>query len=98
MYMRITVDGMHCEVSTKRKCDPQKWNAYAGRMKGVGDAVKQYNAYMDTLQQKVFEAKRKLIETDQALSAEAIKNNLLGKKEEKEKHFLLEIFLYHKTP
>ena len=36
--------------------------------------MKLFNAYLDTLQQKVFEAKRKLIETDKELTAENIKN------------------------
>src|SRR4051812_7875184 len=78
VYMRITVDGTRTEVSAKRKCEPSKWNPENGRMLGKSEAVKQFNAYLDTLQQKVFEAKRKLIETDQVISAEAIKNLLLG--------------------
>jgi hypothetical protein len=62
--MRITVNGVYAEISTKRKCNPVNWNIAAGRMNGKGDTARTFNAYLDTLQQKVFEAKRKLIETD----------------------------------
>jgi len=94
IYMRITVDGHSAEISTKRKCKPENWNVAAGRLKGKTDVVKSCNAYLDTLQQKVFEAKRKLIETDKELNAENIKNLLLGKDNGK-KYMLLEVFQYH---
>jgi site-specific recombinase XerD len=94
IYMRITIDGHSTEISTKRKCKPENWNVEAGRLKGKSDSVKAFNAYLDTLQQKVFEAKRKLIEIDKELTAENIKNLLLGK-DNRKKHMLLEVFQNH---
>ncbi len=94
VYMRVTIDGDNCEISSKRKCEPEKWNKIAGRMMGKGDAVWSFNAYLDTLQQKILEAKRKLIETDQALNAENVKNLLLEKSNQR-KHMQMEIFKNH---
>ena len=94
VYMRVTVNGNYCEISTKRKCHPRDWNVSAGRLNGRSDIAKSFNAYLDTLQQKVFEAKRQLIETDEELTAESIKNVLLGKNN-KQKYMLLEVFKYH---
>jgi hypothetical protein len=94
IYMRITIDGHSAEISTKRKCKPDNWNVEAGRLKGKSDSVKTFNAYLDTLQQKVFEAKRNLIEMDKELTAESIKNLLLGK-DNRKKHMLLEVFQNH---
>ncbi len=94
VYMRITVNGVYAEISTKRKCNPINWNVVAGRMNGKGDTARTFNAYLDTLQQKVFEAKRKLIETDKELTAENIKNLLLGK-DTRKKYMVLEVFKYH---
>src|SRR5258708_1185196 len=91
VYMRITVDGLRCKITTKRKSDPQKWNQDAGRLNGKTDVVKSFNSYLDTLQQKVFEAKRKLIETDKLLSPENIKTILLGKEIHHKKFMLMEI-------
>jgi hypothetical protein len=51
--MRITVSGIYTEISTKRKYNPAS---------GKDNTARTFNAYLDTLQQKVFEAKRKLIE------------------------------------
>ncbi len=64
------------------------------RLVGKSDLVKAFNAYLDTLQQKVFEAKRKLIETDKELTAANIKNLLLGK-DNRKKYMILEVFQYH---
>ena len=78
VYIRITVNGIYCEISTKRKCNPDKWNIDKGRLNGKSDAVTAINSYLDTLQQKIFEAKRKLIEVDKPVTAENIKNCLFG--------------------
>lgn len=95
VYLRITVDGESCELSTKRKCAIEKWNQDAGRMNGKNDAAKAFNLYLDTLQQKAFEAKRKLIELDREITARSIKTILSGTEVAKEKYMLMEIFKYH---
>jgi site-specific recombinase XerD len=94
VYMRVTVNGNYCEISTKRKCHPRDWNVSAGRLNGKSEIAKSFNAYLNTLQQKVFEAKRKLIETDKELTAENIKNLLLGK-DTRKRYMVLEVFQYH---
>lgn len=94
IYLRITVDSVCCEISTKRSCNPQKWNASAGRANPKTDVGKTLNPYLDAIHQKVFEAKRKLIETDKTVTAEAIKNSIMGK-EKQTKRMLLQIFSYH---
>ncbi len=95
VYMRITVNKSYCDISTKRKCNPEKWNQDAGRLRGKTDEIKSFNSYLDTLQQKVFEAKRKLIETDKLLSPENIKTILLGKEIHHKKYMLMEVFKHH---
>ncbi|MDB5279946.1 MAG: integrase family protein, partial [Ferruginibacter sp.] len=95
VYMRITVDCQRSEISTKRKCNPASWHVDAGRMSGKTDDVKAFNAYLDVLQHKVYEAKKQLIELSKPVTADNIKNLLLGIEEEKPKYLLLEIFRQH---
>jgi len=59
------------------------------------EAAIEFNSYLDTLQQKVFEAKRKLIELDKDISPSNIKDVMLGKSINREKRMLMEIFKYH---
>ncbi|MDH7462184.1 site-specific integrase [Chitinophagaceae bacterium 26-R-25] len=95
IYMRITVDSKYVEVSTKRKCEPSKWNAHAGRANNKLESYKEFNAYLDTLQQKVFEAKRKLLELDKDVNPSNIKDLLIGNDVDENKRMLMKIFAYH---
>src|SRR5688500_5118595 len=78
VYLRITVDGLPKELSTKRRCEPGRWNQGAERAAGTKEEIKAFNAYLDTLQAKAYEAKRLLIETGQPVTAAAIKEKMLG--------------------
>ena len=46
VYMRVTVDGLRCEISTHRKCKPDDWNRTIGRMTGRTEAAKHFNSYL----------------------------------------------------
>lgn len=78
IYLRITVDGIPKELSTKRSCDPNRWNPAAERASGTKEDARALNAYLDTLQAKTYEAKRQLIESNQMITAAGIKDQLLG--------------------
>ena len=96
IYLRITVDGQSAELSTERKCDPLRWNQHAGRATGSKDSTKNLNAYLDTLQEKVYEIKRKLIDRSKPITAVIIRDTLSGKKDIHDKsRMLLEIFQHH---
>jgi site-specific recombinase XerD len=93
IYMRITVNGKRSEATTGRECDPARWNAHAGRANGNKEEVKTFNAYLDDLQTKVYEAHRQLTEADEMVTAETMRNKFLGKTEKPRS--LIEIFKDH---
>ena len=82
-------------MSTKRKCDLGKWNKDAGRLQRKNDPTNEFNAFLDTLQHKVFEAKRKLLELDRIITPQAIKDLLMGKSMKQDKKMLMELFRHH---
>lgn len=61
-----------------RSCEPNRWNPAAERASGTKEDARALNAYLDTLQAKAYEAKRQLIESNQMITAAAIKDQLLG--------------------
>jgi site-specific recombinase XerD len=93
IYMRITIDGQRVELSTKREWTPGRWSAVAGRATGTKEDAKAINAYLDTLQVKVHEIHRSLINDEQQISAQKIKEKLLGVSERPK--MILEIFEEH---
>ncbi len=93
IYLRITVNGKRAELSTGRECDPKKWNSKSGRAIGTKEDIKSFNAFLDNLQSKVYEAHRYLFENGKLITAETLKNRILGKSEKT--YMLIDIFKDH---
>ncbi|TDE12323.1 site-specific integrase [Dyadobacter psychrotolerans] len=93
VYLRITVQGKVAELSTKKLWNTKHWNSIAGRATGNKEDTRTLNAYLDMLAAKVHQAKKMLIEDDIKVTAEALKNVLLGKSTET--RTILEVFQYH---
>ncbi|MBB6610832.1 site-specific integrase [Pontibacter sp. Tf4] len=81
IYLRITIAGKRAEISTSRECYPKGWNASAGRAIGTRETILSLNAYLDTLQQKIYEAHRQLLEQGKEATANQVKAAYLGKQE-----------------
>ena len=110
IYLRITMDGVMKEMSIHRNCDPGRWDSRIGRAiisKTSGrrsaseplttdDPFRALNAYLDTLQAKVHEARHQLLMSGKPITAEAVRDFARGRKSGGERpHLLLEIFQYH---
>ncbi len=93
VYLRLTVDSERTEISVQRECEPIRWNTSAGRAIGTKEEIKALNAYLDTMQGKVYEVQRSLIDEGNPVTAENIKNKLLGIKEPSQT--ILEVFKQH---
>lgn len=93
VYLRITTHGQRAEISTGREWVPERWNTSAGRASGTKEDVKALNSYLDTLQGKVYEAHRRLLDADTVVTAEAVKNKFIGKTEKP--RMLVPIFQDH---
>jgi integrase len=93
IYIRVTIDGERFEIHSTRECDPENWSSVKGRMVGNKEEVKQLNNYLDLLQTKIYESQRELLSAGYEVTAQAIKNKLIGK-EERQKT-ILEVYKYH---
>ncbi len=61
VYMRLTIDAKRTEVSTKRECEPEKWNSGAGRARGTKEEIRTLNSYLDSLQAKVLNVQQQIM-------------------------------------
>lgn len=93
IYLRCTTNGRRFELAVKRECDPEKWNTGSCRMVGSKDEAKSTNAYLDSLQTKVYEAYRTLLDRGKTITAEAIRAVLTGETDRPK--MILEIFKEH---
>jgi site-specific recombinase XerD len=93
IYMRVSVGGKRTEFATQREWDPAKWNSSAGRANGTKEATRELNAFLDTLQTKVYEAQRKLVDEGDNVTTDTIREIITGRN--RNTKMLLEVFDYH---
>lgn len=93
IYMRISVGCQRTEISTQRRWEPSRWNIAAGRASGTKEDARSLNAYLDTLQGRVYEAQRQLIADNQEVTIHTLRQRLEGKKEKS--RMLIDIFKNH---
>ena len=92
VYLRITVDGVSKELSTKREWDPVRWHVRSGRAIGTKEDAKTLNVMLDTIALKAQDARRILIGENKEITAQAIKNYLIGIDDSKT---ILKVFKEH---
>jgi len=93
IYLRITVDGKRAEHSIQRYIHPDNWNGKGGRATGNKEKFKSLNVYLDTVRAKIYEQQKTLLEKNELITAEGLKNGYLGISEKKQS--LMVLFAYH---
>ncbi|WP_237488061.1 site-specific integrase [Hufsiella ginkgonis] len=95
IYMRITVECNRTELSVGRECDPKRWSSHSGRAIGTKEEYRSLNAYLDSLQTKMYDVHHFLLQTGETITCEALKNKFTGKVEKPK--LLIEIFEGHNS-
>lgn len=93
IYLRITVEGKRAEFSIARNVEHTSWNQAAGKMKGTSEEVKKFNAHLDALQSKLYDAHQALIRENKLITAESLKNKYTGASDRQ--RMLVPIFQKH---
>lgn len=93
VYLRITVDGKPKELTTGRKCEPERWNSRAGRAIGTKEEIRSLNAFLDTLQLNLHEVRRKAVEEGRDITSSFLKEMLTGKGEKPK--MIIDVFQHH---
>ena len=93
IYLRITIDGKICEISTKRSIHMSKWVAKAQKVSGSNEAAKSFNLYLKTFEQKVYDTYNALQRDEGLITCQILKNKILGIGERS--RTLLQIFRDH---
>ncbi|MFI3293719.1 MAG: site-specific integrase [Rikenellaceae bacterium] len=75
---RISINGEIAQFSTKIDVEPQQWDAKIYRLKGRGQAVVQTNQKLEELTKKITEYHAELLKQYNYVTAEQIKNMVLG--------------------
>lgn len=93
VYVRITVDGIPKETSTKRKWDARRWDQKLERAAGTKEDAKSLNFFLDSLVTRINNYKTDLTQAEQTITAKCIIDFVKGKTVSKAK--VLEEFQKH---
>lgn len=93
VYLRITVDGVPKEISTKRKWEATRWNQKNERATGNKEDAKSLNYFLDSLSTRIANYRTELINNDQTITSQKLIDFVKGKNVSKVK--VLEEFNDH---
>lgn len=93
IYVRLTVNGIRTEFSTKKFIEPNRWLSEACKMKGTTEEARSINSYLDLLKSKVLDIQMELIHKNQELNIDNFKELLFGSEEKQ--RMLVPIFKDH---
>ncbi|WP_317897813.1 site-specific integrase [Aurantibacillus circumpalustris] len=95
IYMRVTIDGLRVEISTKRYVEDTKWLSQAGKVKLGSEEAKATNSYLDALRAKVYDYQTELIRNGQPVNTDNMRNKLTGREEKR--YSLVTVFEDHNS-
>ncbi len=90
IYLRITLNGERAEITTNRRIEVAKWDTSSHRAKGRSEEARNLNTCLDNLENKVNRDYNSMIEKDEEISAEILRDVLTGKNIKK--YFLIPVF------
>lgn len=79
LYLRITVDGIQKETSTKRKWEASRWNQKIERAIGTKEDAKSINFFIESLKRKIDDYKTQLINRNIPITSKHLIDYILGK-------------------
>jgi integrase len=85
VYLRITVDGIPKETSTKRKWEVDRWSQRTERATGSREDAKVLNFFLDALYMKIQQFKSELMLTGHPITTQKIMDFVMGKNVSKAK-------------
>ncbi|MEP6931459.1 MAG: site-specific integrase [Flavobacterium sp.] len=93
IYLRISVNGIPKETSTKRKWNLNRWDQKTGRAAGNKEDAKALNFFMYSTEMKIRKYADQLLDKQESLSSIKLINFILGKT--KQKTTVLQEFQIH---
>ena len=79
IYLRITVDGIPKETSTKRKWEIQRWDQKTERATGNKEDARALNHFLDAITARINQFKMDLMYNEKSISAQRIIDFVLGR-------------------
>ena len=85
IYLRITVDGIPKETSTKQRWDVTRWDQAKERAIGNKEDARTTNFFLETIEMKIQQYRNNLVYSGQPITSEKLMDYVLGRTASKAK-------------
>jgi len=95
VFARISVNGRRCEISLKKKVNPQNWDDAKGKARGTKDEIRKLNEHIERTRTLIADGYHQLIQQKKVVTVDAVKSLFLGADENE--ITLINLGDYHNT-
>ncbi|EHQ24706.1 site-specific integrase [Mucilaginibacter paludis] len=95
VFARISVNGRRCEISLKKKVNPQNWDEAKGKARGTKDEPRKLNEHIERVRTLIADGYHELVQQKKVITVDAVKSLFLGADENE--ITLIKLGEYHNT-
>jgi site-specific recombinase XerD len=78
VFARISVNGRRCEISLKKKVNPQNWDEAKGKARGTKDEIRKLNEHIERVRTLIADGYHELVQQKKIVTVDAVKSLFLG--------------------
>jgi site-specific recombinase XerD len=78
VFARISVNGRRCEISLKKKVNPQNWDEAKGKARGTKDEIRKLNEHIERVRTLISDGYHELVQQKKIVTVDAVKSLFLG--------------------
>ena len=95
VFARISVNGRRCEISLKKKVNPQNWDDLKGKARGTKEEIRKLNEHIERVRTLIADGYHELIQQKKVVTVDAVKSLFVGNDENE--MTLIRLGEYHNT-
>jgi len=95
VFARISVNGRRCEVSLKKKINPQNWDDVKGKARGTKDEIRKLNEHIERVRTLIADGYHALVQQKKVVTVDAVKALFLG--DDENEMTLIKLGEYHNS-
>lgn len=78
VFARISVNGRRCEISLKKKVNPQNWDEAKGKARGTKEEIRKLNEHIERVRTLIADGYHELVQQKKVVTVDAVKSLFLG--------------------
>ncbi|OKS85916.1 hypothetical protein RG47T_1362 [Mucilaginibacter polytrichastri] len=93
VFARISVNGRRCEISLKKKVNPEQWDDAKGKARGTKEETRKLNEHIERIRTLIADSYHQLVQQKKTVTVDAVKALFLGS--DQSEYTLIKLGEYH---